>query len=35
MPFYYCPRSCVSEMVSNSRSKTTREEEINKVAIGG
>jgi hypothetical protein len=35
MPFYYCPRSSISKMVSNSRSRTTREEEANETTIGG
>ncbi len=35
MPFCYCFRSFISEMVSNQRSKTTTKEEAKWVAIGG
>ncbi len=35
MPFCYCPKIFVSEMVSTLRSRTTRKEEANRVAIGG
>jgi hypothetical protein len=32
MPFCYSPRSFILEMVSSSRSRTIREEEVDKVA---
>jgi len=35
MPFYYCPRSFILKTIFNSRSKTTREEEANLIAIKG
>jgi hypothetical protein len=34
MPFYYCPRSFVSKMVSISRNGTMREK-VYKTTIGG
>jgi len=35
MPLCYCPKSFVSKMVSSSKSKTTREKEIEWVATRG
>jgi hypothetical protein len=32
---YYCPRSFILKTIFNSRSKTTREEEANLIAIKG
>ncbi len=35
MPFCYCPRSCVSKMVSTRRSKAIGEEEANRAITWG
>ncbi len=34
MPFYYCPRSSILEVVSTKRNRTIRKEEINITTIG-
>jgi hypothetical protein len=34
MPFYYCPRSSILELVSTKRNRTIRKEEINITTIG-